>query len=278
MSTQPIIPETQLDPTPEDDIKTMLGEVKTSLMDMHTKIDSIVSRLDQVSRKVDRHDARLTALETRVSDHEDHQTEQNEKLQKITKDLDIIRARNEDLEARSRRNNVRITGIPESTNTGSMERYVENMLSELFAPDLSTMFLVERAHRTLGPRPPPGTNPRAILARILNYRDRDTILRLARERGSLTYQNLSIAIYPDFTQAVQNARREFTPAKKLLQKCGTKYAMLYPARLRILTKDKPLFFTDPKAALKFAKKHEQQSRDTVCEGPGAAEGRLSDIE
>lgn len=276
--TQTVVPETQLDSEPDDDIKGILREVKTSLMDMHGKLDSIVARLDQVSRKVDRHDLRITNLETRVSDYDDNHTALSSQLTTMNKEMELIRTRNEDLEARSRRNNIRVTGIPESTNMGPIERYMEELLRDLFGTDLSPMFLVERAHRTLGPRPPPGTPPRAILARILNYRDRDTILRLARERGSLTYQNHAIAIYPDFTQAVQSARREFIPAKKVLQKCGAKYAMLYPARLRVMASGKPIFFTDAKAALKFAKQHEKTAQRGERTLPGTADTQLSDVE
>lgn len=42
----------------------------------------------------------------------------------MDKILKIIAAKNEDLEARSRRINIRIIGIPESTYTGRMEDYI----------------------------------------------------------------------------------------------------------------------------------------------------------
>lgn len=213
-ASQTIVPETQLDSEPEEDIKFILIDVKTCLKEIDSKIDTLASRLDRVTRRVDKHEARLTETETRISDMEDRQTSDHDALAGVTGELGALRARCEDLEGRSRRNNVRLTGVPETTYIDNMEFYIETMFKELFGDSLSPMFLVERAHRSLGPRPPPGTQARPILAKILNYRDRDTILRLAREKGTLHYQGNVISLYPDFTQAVQTARREFLPAKK----------------------------------------------------------------
>lgn len=252
-STQTLVPETQPDSESEEDIKSILLDVKSYLKEIDGKIDTLASRLDKVSRKVDRHETRLTELETRTSEVEDRQTAVHEHIARVDPTLDALKAKAEDLEGRSRRNNVRVTGIPETTDIANMEQFMETLFKDLFGDSLSHMFLVERAHHSLGPRPPPGTAPRPILARILNYRDRDTILRLARERGTLNYQNNAISLYPDFTQAVQAARRDFLPAKKLLQQSGSKYAMLYPAKLRVQTATKPLFFYRGRSRIEICK-------------------------
>lgn len=271
-ATQTLVPETQLDSESEDDIKSILKDAKSYLKEIDVKIDSLAGRLDKVSRKVDKHDAKITELETRVSDIQDRQNSTQDHQVSVNSMLEALRAKNEDLEGRSRRNNVRFTGVPETTDIPNMEQYIKNLFKDLFREALSPMFLVERAHRSLGPRPKPGTSPHPILARILNYRDRDTILRLARERGELRYQNNVISLYPDFTQAVQAARREFLPAKKILQQTGTKYAMLYPAKLRVQTQGKPLIFTEASAAMKFAKQHSRQHREMAA----SARSQLSD--
>ena len=97
---------------------------------------------------------------------------------------------------------MRILGVPEPTNTGRMEEYVEKFLITL-----SKVLVVTRAHRSLGTRPPPGSPSRPIVAKLLNYRDRDAVLRLARESGSITYEGNSI--YSDFTLQVQETRCKF---------------------------------------------------------------------
>lgn len=115
--------------------------------------------------------------------------------------------KNEDIKARSRRN-VCILGVPETTSTGRMDTFVESLLTDLFGRESFTYsFVVERAHCTTGPRPIPGAPVRPILARLLNFRDRDTALGMARENGTLSLQGSTIALFPDFTAMVQEARR-----------------------------------------------------------------------
>ena len=78
----------------------------------------------------------------------------------------------EDAEGRSRRNNVRILGFLERAEGQAPEKFIEDWICmELKPPGLSNLFVVERAHRALVPPPLAGAPPRAIIARVLNYRD-----------------------------------------------------------------------------------------------------------
>lgn len=260
----------------DDDIKAMFRDLKTSLHGIDTKIDTLVDRMDKMTQRMETQEGRLDGLETRVSEVEDGQSTMTSQMLKMDEVLNIIKQKNEDLEARSRRNNVRITGILKTTDIPNMEQYVEHMMSELFGSALSKLFLIERAHRTLSPKPPPGATPRPILVRVLNYRDRDIILRSAREKDALQYQGNTIAIYLDFTVQVQAARREFLPAKKIFQQIGTKYALLYPAKLKILGLGKPQIFTDAKAALTYAKQMAREQKKQVATKESLLESRMSD--
>lgn len=184
----------------------------------------------------------------------------------MEKVLALIQAKNEDLEARSRRNNLRITGLPESTNMGQCKTYIENLIKEIIGHEnLSSLFIIEWAHRSLVAKPIPGATPRPIIARVLNYRDRDNILRMAREKGTINFQGNSISFFPDFTVAVQAARREYGAVKKFLQSEGIAYAMLYPARLRIGQENESTIFSNPKAAMDYAKKMKRQQRESHAE-------------
>lgn len=53
---------------------------------------------------------------------------------------------------------------------------------------------------------------------------------------------------------VQRARKTFDAAKKTLRAKRVKYAMRFPAKLKILAGDKPMFFTDPEQAADYADK------------------------
>ena len=82
-----------------------------------------------------------------ISEIEDNSVESAKLLKEMSKEIDKIRLKNEDLEARSRRSNVRILGIAESTSNVRMENYVEKMFRQIFGADnLSNFLIVVRAH------------------------------------------------------------------------------------------------------------------------------------
>ncbi|KAJ1213544.1 hypothetical protein NDU88_001178 [Pleurodeles waltl] len=110
----------------------------------------MTEQLDCIRPRVDDHDSRFEQLESRTSDLEDSRHGDREQLPQMERVLEVIRNENEDLEARSRRHNIRIIGLPESTNMGRMEDFVEGMLFDLFPGELSRLLVVERAHRSLG--------------------------------------------------------------------------------------------------------------------------------
>lgn len=119
-----------------------------------------------------RQDLRITEAEQRVSRVEDSLTTLKKKvaaLETTTKSL-VLRA--EDTEGRARRNNLRFVGFPEGCEEGNVERFLTQWLKSWLQQDsMSCCFIIERAHRALLQKPPPGARPRPIIAKILNYHD-----------------------------------------------------------------------------------------------------------
>lgn len=94
-------------------------------------------------------------------------------------------------------------------------------------------------------RPPEGAPPRTFIAKFLNYRDRDAILCLTREKGDIPFHSVYISVFPDFSAEVQKQRARFLEVKRRLRVHHLKYAMLFLARLRIVGDDRAHFFEDP---------------------------------
>lgn len=190
------------------DMANILQEMRQGFATVVDKVDRMSSRMDAIAHKLDGHEDCIKEAVGHISESDDVTATHRVQLTRIDKLLPVIATKNEDLEARSRRNNIRVIGIPESTNTGRMEDYIEKLLLESIGKDaFSSQFIVERAHRTLGPHPVPGSPPRPIIARLLKYRDRDVALRAARNKQKLTYDGNTFSIYPDFTPIVQEERR-----------------------------------------------------------------------
>ncbi|KAJ1112780.1 hypothetical protein NDU88_001041 [Pleurodeles waltl] len=103
----------------------------------------------------DKHAERLDHVENSVSTVEDGQTELASSHTKCNKDVSALRLKVDDMEARSRRNNLRIVGIAESTAINNMESYIENLLVQLLGRNtFSELFVIERPGRPRESPPP----------------------------------------------------------------------------------------------------------------------------
>ena len=107
-------------------------------------------------------------------------------IEEIQNDLDHQEEQMEYLDNQSRRNNVRVDGIPEEDNEtwqeteANVKQVLKDELNLASAPD------TERAHRVgkSSPRPASVQNsasrPRTIVCRLRDWKERETILKCAR--------------------------------------------------------------------------------------------------
>ena len=113
---------------------------------------------------------------------------------------------------------------------------------------LSPFFVSERAHRVLTRKPQPGMPARAVVAKLLHYRDLDAILQKARNHGPYTIANARVSIFPDYTFNVQRQKTSFMAVKRELREAGVQYALMFPSRLKVKVDGNTTFFTEPKEA------------------------------
>ena len=90
----------------------------------------------------------------------------------------------DDLENRSRRNNLCFEGILKSPNETwqESESKIKHLISN-HMPQVGTNFVIERAHRVGRPRS--DSKPRKIVARFLNYKDREAVFKAKKELHGL---------------------------------------------------------------------------------------------
>lgn len=98
-------------------------------------------------------------------------------------------------------------------------------------------------------------------------RDRDTALRLAREKGVLEWQGSMISLYPDFTAIVQEARRKYAGVKAPLRKMGLRYGMLYPARLKVDVDGRSRIFHTLHEAQEFCQQYSKANKQSITLSP-----------
>lgn len=88
--------------------------------------------------------------------------------------------------------------------------------------------------------------PKTVLAKLLHYKDRDSILQQSRTKGPYTLDNNKVLMFPYFTAVVQAQRVSFIDVKKALQEAGLKFSVIFPAKLRIILDDSTHFCQSPK--------------------------------
>lgn len=192
---------------PDEQEKPTLREILKAVNKCTALVDTFKSYLRSLSEDVAviRHDLqeireRTTATESRISDLEDKLPSLMRDSQTTKQLAGVNSSRAEDPENHVRRNNVRIIGLPQKMEGRDPTEFIEHWLLDIFGKDAFTPhFSVERAHRTPTRPLPPGNPPRPMLAHLLNYSDKETILRITRECRNIQYNGARVSFYPDFS-------------------------------------------------------------------------------
>lgn len=226
---------------------------------LHSEIisanDELKASIEPLQRLVDSHEMTIRDLELSANDHSSRITELEAKVSKLDAEVTRLHGQCEDLESRSRRNNIRLVGIPEDSEGPKVTDFTARMLQEVLG--LNEKPLLDRAHRTLREKPRAGAPPRPILARVHFFHVRNLILQRAGEASPLLYKGKRISIFPDFTSAVAKRRAAFEPVKRSLRSIpGVKYGLFYPANLKITSPDgTSRQFDDPSSAFDYIEKN-----------------------
>lgn len=216
----------------EDHRAALSTEFKTALSSLEVKIDSV-----QIA--VSDHGSRITSLESNADLLSERIHAMEATCKTLTENYDKLRAKTTDLEGRSRRNNIRIVGLPESLEGPRPTAFFSEMLSEIMGDQiLPSPPELDRAHRALVAKPKQGGKPRAVIVRFHRYQAKEAVIREARKRrGTLQYRGRPIAIYDDYSPEVLEQRTQYRDVMAELYNLGFKPSLLFPARLRIVSKE-----------------------------------------
>ncbi len=112
-----------------------------------------------------------------------------------------------DMEDRSRRNNVRLVGLPEGAEGPDAAGFLRVNLSKWIPSLRGRDIEIDRAHRVYdGGR---GSDwPRTLIFRVLRWHDRSDILKGARQAYPVkcAQDNVTLLFFPDFSYSVQLQR------------------------------------------------------------------------
>ncbi|RXN15687.1 putative transposase element L1Md-A101/L1Md-A102/L1Md-A2 [Labeo rohita] len=237
-------------------LQMMLDSLSTDLCSEIVTVRSDVKGwLEPLQQMVESNTSTIKELERSSSDHSDRITELENLISTLNDRLTHLDAKCEYLEGRSRRNNIRLVGLPEGSEGSRPTEYVAQLLQEVL--QLRDKPLLDRAHRTLRDKPKKGQPPRPLIVRVHYFHVRTEILQRAAELSPLNYDGKRLSIFADYTTAVAKKRSAFRDVKRVLHSCpGVRFGLFFPAVLRITTADGVSHkFVEPSVALDFIRKN-----------------------
>ncbi|CAH2219485.1 Hypothetical predicted protein [Pelobates cultripes] len=137
-----------------------------------------------------------------------------------------------DLEDRSRRNNLRFRGIPESVQNTDLNKYLTDLFQELTPSTHPDLLVIDRAHCLPRPNHLPSTTARDVIAHIHFYHVKERITKACRNTA-LPEPYSSIKIFADLSATTLQFRKSLAQVTTTLRSNDIGYRWGYPAKLLI---------------------------------------------
>ncbi len=244
-------------------IASLLVEHRAAISaDFKAAFTSLEEKLVQTETTVADHGRRIPSVETSATALQERMYILEKQCAALADSNTKLAAKAADLEGRSRRNNIRIIGLPESIEGTQPTAFFSDLLVEVFGRQtLHSPPELDRAHRALTGRLPHTAKPQAVIIRFHRYQTRELVIREARKRrGNLQYQGKPIRIFEDYTPEVLEQRTKNREVMSSLYNLGLKPSLLFPARLTITLKDgSRKGFSSPADASEFADSYRRES-------------------
>lgn len=141
----------------------------------------------------------------------------------MAKENDALKEKVAYLERYTRRQNIRIVGIPENLKGQRLSEFITKLLMEVLGEDnFEKVPSVDRAHRTLAPKPADSVNkPRPLIVKVHHFQTKELVLCLARQKDPLSYNGTKFHIFPDYSPDVNKRSVAFAETKKQLHAAKT---------------------------------------------------------
>ncbi|KAK3542801.1 hypothetical protein QTP70_003012 [Hemibagrus guttatus] len=139
----------------KEDISALIQE---SMVPLQASVNGLTETLASFQ-------SRLCATETLASDNFSVLATAEKTIKTLKEQNTTLMDRVDALENRSKRSNLRILNVPEKSERGqSTVKFVSEMLMEVMGQEVFESFPeLERAHRSLGPKPQEGRPPRPLV-------------------------------------------------------------------------------------------------------------------
>lgn len=201
-------------------------ETKQSLNRLETSVGEIKQQMEKL-------DKRLTTVEHRVSNAEDRSIRHERALGYLLRREARLTAKQDDMENRLRRNNIRVYGIPEEAEGKEMVPFMVEFFRTTLTLKDDVEIKLERALRAIAPKPKTKASTRSIIVRFLDFSVKQAVLQQAWKQRDITFQGQKVYFDQDYSPDVQRKRKKVREVIKRLREKNIKAQSPYPAQLKV---------------------------------------------
>uniref|UniRef100_A0A8D1YX70 L1 transposable element RRM domain-containing protein n=1 Tax=Sus scrofa TaxID=9823 RepID=A0A8D1YX70_PIG len=219
--------------------ETMTKEIQ----DIKLKQEEMQNTITEIKNTLEAANSRIQEAEEQISEVEDRLVEITDAEQKREKRL----KRNEEtlraLWDKMKRTNICIIGVSEGEER---QKGTEKIFQEIIAKNCHNirkepLTQIQEAQRVPYKINPKRNTPRHILIKLTKIKDKEKILKAAREKKQVTYKGTPMRLLADFSAETLQARREWHNMFNLMK---GKNLQLNPARLSFRFEGEIKTFTD----------------------------------
>ncbi|CAH2220655.1 Hypothetical predicted protein [Pelobates cultripes] len=193
------------------DTNGLLQEFRTAV---RQEISAIRSDLSAV-------DVRVDALETEAQASRSHHRATKIAATRQENLLLTLRRQVEDLENRSRRQNIRIRGLPEP-DVVPLQDTARTLFRHILGRECPEDIQFDWIRRALGP-PRQDGKPRDVLCCLHAYRLKEALMAASRGTDRIMFQGAEVALFQDLSSLMLDARRALRPITAALREKSVPY-------------------------------------------------------
>ncbi|KAJ1198754.1 hypothetical protein NDU88_002593 [Pleurodeles waltl] len=245
-----------------------------------TTMERILQEITAVSRRIEGMDASISSLtletksmrsdiagfQSRVTGLEHSMGSLETQIatsQDRDQDLLYLRSKLTDLEDRSRRDNIRLLGIPENEEGTDIQAFLSSTLSKLTSLDFDPPLKFQRAHRVGLKRCDTSLRPRPIIACLPCHNQTRQILQAARNHGPFRTGQHEIRIAADYSKDTNDRRKAFLALRPSLRQLEMKNSLFDPARMWVTKNGVSKDFYNPEELKLFLDSFQHQPMDSI---------------
>lgn len=175
-----------IDAFPTNNQSVMDSTLKEMLMSLRGAIHTdMLQLMKQCKSEVDKVRGRVSHIENKMGEFSETFNDMVDAHNDHADDIVWLKSKVADLEDRSRRNSIKIRGIPGSVKTPELTAFMTNIIKEALTDLPLEEVIIDRIHRLRQPRHIPEKLPRDTIARIHYYKVKEKLMYVTRRADNL---------------------------------------------------------------------------------------------